>query len=137
MEPLDALMVAMESGDMKKLSEAIELAGKKLPPEGWGLFVSKHKERLQQMIGQGTPEARIAAIKALGRTGDLNNAPMLILALSNPDVDVVLEARNSLRRLSRKIDGFGLPDEHNAAQRQEAIKKWKAWCLAVRPDTEF
>jgi hypothetical protein len=136
MGPFEALMEAMESGDMKELAEKIERM-EELPPKQCRLFVSKHKERLQQMIGQGTPEARMAAIKALGRTGDLNNAPTLILALSDPDVGVVLEARDSLQRLSRKIDGFGLPDEHNVAQRHEAIKKWKAWYLAVRPDTEF
>lgn len=136
MGPFEALMEAMESDDMKELAEKIERM-EELPPKQCRLFVSKHKERLQKMIGQGTPEARMVAVKALGRTGDLNNAPTLILALSDPDVGVVLDARDSLRRLSRKINGFGLPDEHNAAQRHEAIRKWKAWYLAVRPDTEF
>jgi hypothetical protein len=71
----------------------------------------------------------------------------LIYALSDPDPATVLEARDGLRRISRKFDGFGPPeyplDEGKAAvedweiKRRTAIEEWKKWYLEVKPDAEF
>ncbi len=89
--------------------------------------------RLQQLVRGGEPQVRLLAVRALGRAGDLDYVPTLLYALTDPDRQVVLEARNGLRFISRKFDGFGPPDDFTDAQRFEAIDSWKKWYLAVRP----
>ena len=101
------------------------------------LRAAKHRRKLQQMAGEESPEARAAAVRALGASGDMENVPTLIFALTDPDAQIVLEARDGLRRISRKFSGFGLPDEPTPVQRDEAVKKWKAWYRTIRPDAEF
>lgn len=90
--------------------------------------------RLEQIVRGGSPEARLLAVRALGQTGNLDYAPTLIFALTDPDRRVVREARDNLCFISRRFEGFGLPDRFTDAQRYSAIEKWKRWYLAVRPD---
>ena len=89
---------------------------------------------------------------ALGRSGDLKDANLLISALNDFNVDVLAESYNSLSYLSRKIDGVGLDsnpfaelnefptqEQKNAAMaswKKEALKRWSAWYLRVRPYAE-
>ena len=47
------------------------------------------------------------------------------------------KARDALRLLSRKVDGFGLPDDPTDGAKLEAIEKWKQWYLAIRPNAQF
>ncbi|MCI0332064.1 MAG: HEAT repeat domain-containing protein [Planctomycetes bacterium] len=89
--------------------------------------------RLQQFVRGGEPQVRLLAVRALGRAGDLDYVPTLLYALSDPDRQVVLEARNGLRFISRNFDGFGPPDDFTDAQRFEALDLWKKWYLSVRP----
>jgi hypothetical protein len=77
------------------------------------------------------------AVRALGRQDKLENVPVLIHALTDPDPRVVKAARDALRLISRKVDGFGLPDGPSADERESVIKKWKTWYRSVRPDAVF
>jgi len=79
----------------------------------------------------------MAAVRALAKTRNFDNVPTLIYALTDPDRQVMCEARDALRRLSRRPGGFGLPDRPSESGRLAAIKAWKQWYLAVRPDAEF
>jgi HEAT repeat protein len=95
---------------------------------------------------------RRTAVWAVGRSGDLKDANLLINALNDFNVDVLSEAYNSLSYLSRKIDGVGIDsnpyaeldefptqEQRNAAMaawKKEAIKRWSAWYLRVRPYAE-
>jgi hypothetical protein len=90
--------------------------------------------RLQQLVRGGEPEVRLLAVRALGRSGDLDYAPSLLYALSDPDRRVVLAARDGLRFISRDFDGFGPPNEYTEQQRFEAHDSWKKWYLSLRPD---
>ena len=81
--------------------------------------------RLQQLVRGGEPEVRLLAVRALGRTGNLDYVPSLIYALTDPDRRIVLEARDGLQFVSRRFDGFGPPNDFNEDQRYEAIDAWK------------
>lgn len=110
------------------------------------------KERLLKLADDPRPEVRRTALWALGRCDDLRLASTLIAALRDPDLAVVVEARNALCTLSRRPLGFGLPHDPagNAPQeaaeaerraaieywRAEAIKRWTDWYLRVRPYDE-
>jgi hypothetical protein len=93
----------------------------------------KSARRLQQLLRGGEPEVRLLAVRALGRTGNLDYVPSLLYALTDPDRRIVLEARNELRFISRNFDGPGPPDDYTEEQRYQALDLWKKWYLAIRP----
>src|SRR5262249_25147699 len=95
----------------------------------------KSARRLQQLARGGEPEVRLLAVRALGQTGNLDYVPTLIYALTDPDRRVVIEARDGLRFISRRFDGFGPPDDFNDRQRYEAVDAWKNWYRPLRPGT--
>jgi hypothetical protein len=89
--------------------------------------------RLQQLARGGEPEVRLLAVRALGRTGDLDYVPTLLYALSDPDRRIVLEARDGLKFISRNFQGFGPPDDFSEQQRFQAADAWKNWYQSLRP----
>lgn len=93
----------------------------------------KSARRLQQLVRGGEPEVRMLAVRALGRTGNLDYVPSLLYALTDPDRRIVVEARNELRFISRNFDGLGPPDDFTDQQRFESIDAWKKWYLSIRP----
>lgn len=97
----------------------------------------EHVERLRKLAGHTSYEVRLVAVKTLGQTRDLDNVPTLIYALSDPDRRVARAARDGLRFISRRLDGFGMPDSANLGDRTEAINKWKEWYRSLRPDAEL
>jgi hypothetical protein len=90
--------------------------------------------RLQQVARSGPPEGRLLAVRALGKLRNLDYAPTLIFALTDPDRRVVREARDGLRSVSRNFEGFGPPDNFQGSERDEAVARWKRWYATVRPD---
>ena len=94
----------------------------------------KSARRLEQLARGGEPQVRLLAVHALGRAGNLDYVPTLIYALTDPDRRVVIEARDGLRFISRRFDGFGPPDDFNDKQRYEAVDAWKDWYRSLRPN---
>lgn len=99
--------------------------------------LARNRERLRKLAAGAEPEARLAAVTALGKGRQLDDVPMLIYALSDPDPRVVVEARKALEFVSRKFRGLGPGDENSKGDVQAAIKRWKQWYLSLRPDAEF
>ena len=130
------VLAAIDDPGNPEYTEAIE-AMAELPAGEARTLVSKHAKKLEQLVGGSSPEARLAAVRALAKTRNVDHVPTLIYALTDPDSGVVLEARDGLRRISRKFDGFGLSDHFTDGELRETIEKWKAWYLAIRPDAEF
>lgn len=97
----------------------------------------KDIRRLRQLVRGGDPIPRFLAVRALGHTGDFDNVPTLIYALTLEDRRTVLEARDGLRFISRRFEGFGLPDNYDDRQKFDAIDKWKKWYRSVRPDARL
>lgn len=89
--------------------------------------------RLQQLVRSGEPAGRILAVRAIAKMQDLDFVPTLIYAMTDPDDRVVREARDGLRFVSRKFNGFGLGDNFTDSERYNAIDRWKTWYRLVRP----
>ncbi len=93
-------------------------------------------QRLHRLVRTGNTVARRTAVKALSKQRRLDNVPVLIAALGDEDDEVVNNARDALRFISRKFDGFGLPLNPTPEQRQKAIVDWQHWYRSVQPGAE-
>lgn len=93
--------------------------------------------QLRRKIREGSFGARLLAIRAIRQSKDFDSIPVLIYALSDPDGRVALEARDALRFITRKFNGFGMPRDADASQRSLYANQWKNWYRSVRPDAEF
>jgi len=132
-EELLALLEKPGNADLDRLLEAAQTV--KLDSE-----VTRRSgqiARLRALVSAGAYESRLGAVRALGRTRELDNVPLLIYALSDPDLRIVHEADRALRFISRKFDGVGLPLEPKPADVKAAIAAWKAWYLSIRPTARF
>lgn len=91
-------------------------------------------DRLEQSLRTGSPKQRLVATRALAKADSLERVPALLYAMTDPDRRVTLAARDALRRLARRPDGFELPDEYTDDERALAVEKWKQWYLTLRPE---
>ncbi len=94
-------------------------------------------QRLRRLVQTGNTESRRLAVQALARQRDFDNIPVLIFALGDKDYLVVREARDALRFISRRFDGFGMPDFPSPEQQAAGIEAWKNWYRSVRPNARF
>jgi hypothetical protein len=94
-------------------------------------------EKLREMVTNGGFDVRLAAVKTLAVSHELDNVPALLFALTDPDPRIVREAREGLRLISRKIRGFGPLAVSSEEKLAEIERKWKDWYLSIRPDGEL
>ncbi len=134
--PAEHLLSSIDDAEDLNEDDPLDLLAE-LPVEETRSLVSRHAEKLRQLAGGGLPEARVAALHTLAKTRNLDYVPLLIYALRDPDLRVVREAEQGLRLMSRRIGGDRLPDVPSDNDRQRAIKAWKEWFLAIRPDALF
>lgn len=151
--PLDELLSDLSNQDPEALFAAQEAIVEKIQL-GDRKELLGQVDRIRKLITNENPEIRRTAVWALGRSGDLRDAYLLINALEDTDVDVLIESYNALSYLSRKISGVGIPSNPleslegtpNPSQaqidatvdrwRREALKRWSAWYFRVRPYEE-
>jgi len=133
---IDSLLGLLEDVDNPKFDNLVAL-----PPE---LVLSKDQQKrnaqvakLEKIIRTGSYEARRIAVQNLGRSQGIDAVPILIFALTDPDETTMKAARDSLRFISRRIDGFGLPDKATPRERSQAQEKWRNWYRSVRPDAKL
>ncbi|WP_145049593.1 hypothetical protein [Lignipirellula cremea] len=98
---------------------------------------ARNAARLRGFAAHESFEVRLVAMRALAKTGDLDNVPALLYALSDPDWRVVKEARDGLRFMSRNIDGYGLTSKSSAVERKQIENKWRDWYRSIRPDADI
>tara|TARA_R110002049_G_scaffold2750_10_gene22444 strand:- start:86859 stop:88598 length:1740 start_codon:yes stop_codon:yes gene_type:complete len=95
-------------------------------------------DRLERLLrGSSSWQARRVAARLLGKSDELRVVPALIFALSDPDTSVKRYARDGLRFISRKFDGFGMPDKASQAQARRAQQQWRDWYTTMRPGYVF
>jgi hypothetical protein len=151
--PLDELLNELENPKSTKV-ESVQTAVLERIQLGNREELIGQTDRLTRLAKDPRAEVRRIALWALGRSGDVRFAPVLIASFADPDLDVLIEARNALCTLSRKPRGFGslnhpyakLSDEEKAKEtsrsqalvkwRTELTVKWKQWHLSVRPYDE-
>lgn len=134
--PGQALLAALEDPSGENYAKALEALDAQ-PAEDIHELVSRNAQKLRDLAANRSPEARLAAVQALGRSRDLRNVPTLIYALSDPDRQVMQAARDGLLRVSRRFDAFGISDDPTDAELRTGIARWKAWYRRVQPDAEF
>ena len=109
-------------------------------------------DRLKKLATDTRVEVRRTAMWALGRTGNISVAPLLIRGLTDVDESVMREASLGLSILSRRPEGCGLPldptdglkeDAPNEGRQthldkwgKESTNRWQKWYLKVRPYVE-
>jgi hypothetical protein len=149
--PLDQLLTDLGNQDPEALFAAQEAIVEKIQLGSREELLGQI-DRIRKLITNDNPEIRRTAVWALGRSGDLRDAYLLINALEDTHVDVLVESYNALSYLSRKISGVGIPSDpladlpEGASQaqidatvdrwRREALKRWSAWYFRVRPYEE-
>ena len=100
--------------------------------------LSAQLDRLERLVrGSQSWQARRVSAKLLGMSDDLRVVPSLIFALSDPDDSVRKYARDGLRFISRKFEGYGMPDEPTNGELRQAQRKWRQWYLTMRPGHVF
>jgi HEAT repeat protein len=85
------------------------------------------------LLTKGKFQDRLAAAKMLAGSGDVEQVPHLIYALTDGDHRVTLVARDGLRLISRKFSGYRLGDKPTKEEKEFAAKKWGDWYRSVRP----
>ncbi len=136
MEPAEELLAMLDDPADDRYGRALDRLIELTPEEAERVFGGR-PDRLHQLAQDASPQARIAAVRALGVGRDLDAVPLLIQALDDPDAGVVRAARDALRRLARRPAGFGLLDAPGPPERAAAVRQWQAWYRAVRPNAEF
>jgi hypothetical protein len=94
----------------------------------------KQVTQLRATLASGGFRNRLAAAKMIAGSGDIENVPHLIFALTDGDHRVMRTARNGLRLISRKFKGFGLSDLPTTEEKELAAKNWRRWYQSVRPE---
>ena len=128
--------------DILEDDSADELEGKSLPEDlqldSDPTARAAQLDRLERLVrGSSSWQARRVAARLLGQSDEMRVVPALIFALSDPDTSVKRFARDGLRFISRKFDGFGMPDQASEAQSRQAQQRWKDWYLTMRPGYVF
>jgi hypothetical protein len=135
MGPAEDLLKMLDDPKAADYEKAMEMMSE-LPSQQLETLLAAHGEKLRHLTREQDMEARLAAVVALGKIRNLDNVPALIYALTDPDRDVVIEARKSLERISRNPTGYGPIDDYTEEQRRAAVEKWKAWYRSIRPDAD-
>lgn len=133
----EEMLEALKDPDNEALEAAVDSLDE-MPPELAKAIMTETAKQIQKLVSDPKPERRIAAVKALGKSGELDNVPVLLYALTDPDETVVLAARDSLCTIARKLNGgYGPQEGFDEVQRDKAIAKWKSWFLSIRPNAEI
>lgn len=132
----EKLLAALEDPDSSDYAEAVEWL-QWIPPQDSDTFGVRERERLRELAGADTPEARLAAVQAISAAPNLEDVPVLIYALEDTDPEVVQAALEGLHRISRRIEPVRLSKPINPEERKHLIAKWKAWYRSIRPDVPW
>mgnify|MGYP006428845591 CR=1 FL=1 len=151
--PLDELLNELENPKSTKV-ESVQSAVLERIQLGNREELIGQTDRLARLAKDPRADVRRIALWALGRSGDVRFAPVLIASFADSDLDVLIEARNALCTLSRKPRGFvslnhpyaklSEKEKIDETQRSQALgkwrteltAKWKQWHLSVRPYDE-
>jgi hypothetical protein len=133
--PVDELLAALEKADNTNVESAQTGLVEKIATEDPEALIGQ-TDRLLKLVNDRRAEVRRTIYWALGRTNDLHVVPQLIDGLRDSDPNCMVEARNALQFISKKLDANEPPDESNDAQRAAAVLFWKKWYLSVRDYVE-
>ncbi|MCM2371518.1 hypothetical protein [Aporhodopirellula aestuarii] len=99
-------------------------------------------DRLERLVrGSSSWQARRVAARLLGQSDEIRVVPSLIFALDDQDTTVRTFARDGLRFISRKFEGFGMKIEPGEKQDYGEVRRaqrlWREWYLTMDPGYIF
>ncbi len=99
-------------------------------------------DRLERLVrGSSSWQARRVAARLLGQSDEIRVVPALIFALDDPDTTVRTFARDGLRFISRKFEGFGMEikpgKKQDYGELRRAQRLWREWYLTMDPGYIF
>lgn len=146
--PLDALLDAMQGQDFSDLDVNTDEVVQKIQFSSREDLIGE-ADKLKILIKNPDPANRQIAYWALSRTGDFDLIPLMLDGLTDPAVNVNVEALSGLRYISRQPKGLGISLDplaqappgaddtarRNAANvwREKALRVWRGWYSKVRP----
>jgi hypothetical protein len=147
-QPLDLLLASLQNTGSLDVDQVQEQIVEQIQLGDRQELVGQ-VDRLLKLIHNPSAEVRRVAVWAIGRSDRMDLVPVLINALDDPDLGVIIEARNALCWLSRKPNGFGnaedplrsLPPDATDQQKKDTVASWHRslvlawgeWCLQNRP----
>jgi len=134
--PAEQLLAILDDPDDPRYDQALRQL-REMPSETARRLFQDKEEAIRRRLAEANPERRLAAVAALSARENLDAAPWLIAALTDEDRRVSLAARDGLRRLARRPEGFGLNADATAAEKILAADRWKKWYRAIRPGAAF
>jgi len=124
------------AGKDSEYAQAVEALAD-LAESGDRSTLDQHAALLRRLTSGADREVRLAAVRACGRSRNLDHVPTLIGLLEDADVEVALAARDALKKISRRLDAFGFDVRGGAKTRKEAIERWREWYRSLRPDADL
>lgn len=119
----------------EELDQFAQLSGHELDS-----LLKKQKSNIRNMLSAKNASTRFATVKLLGKSNDINNAPVLILAIDDEDYQVARTAHESLLRITRNPNGAAFPTENDSnyeRKRKELIANWKKWYKEIDPNARL
>ncbi len=132
----DELFAAMDDPDNEHYFRAIEDL-EELSFDADIADLDSMAAQLKKLVSDGPVEARVAAVRGLARTRNLDHVPTLIFALEDPDAEVFREAAAGLRLISRRLNAKTPPAAPSDKERQDEIRTWQDWYRSIRPGATF
>ena len=132
----DDLLVQIEKQGGREFDKAVSVLAE-LPGSQLEALTAKYGARIRDLVGNKSPEARLAAVQALGKARDLDNVETLIYALTDPDPRVVRAANDGLLRMRRISTEVTLPENFSEEDRRFLVERWKAWYQSIRPGVDM
>ncbi|EMI54702.1 HEAT repeat domain-containing protein [Rhodopirellula sallentina] len=132
--------------DMLEGEDPNALEGKSLPEDMKLATEPKARkaqiDRLIRLVrGSSSWQARRVAARLLGQSDEMRVVPALIFALDDPDTVVRTYARDGLRFISRKFEGFGMEiqpgEKQDYGELRRAQRLWREWYLTMDPGYIF
>jgi hypothetical protein len=132
----EKLLSALDNPSNKDFDQSVNLLAE-MPADKVGALSEEYREKIRRLVSNKSADARLAAVRALGKARSLDNVDTLIYALTDPDPLVVREAHEGLLRTARSPTMFHLPENPTPEDCRMAIEKWKAWYRAIRPNANL
>jgi hypothetical protein len=126
------LIASLDKPDTREFDKSVEQLAA-LPNERVKSLAAKYGNRIRALVGSNSQDARLAAVKFLGKTRDLDNVEALIYALTDPDPLVARAANDGLLRIRRIPSVVPLPENFSEEDRRLLVERWKAWYQSIRP----
>ena len=86
------------------------------------------------LCGRGHIESRQVATRVLGRQGDLDNVPILIFVLTDPDLADCAGSAGWPAADQSQVRWIRIAGGSQKADVEALVGRWKTWYKSVRPE---